>query len=277
MSIFITSLNSGSNGNCYYIGNQNEAVLVDVGISCQEVEKRMLRLGLSINKVKAIFISHEHSDHIKGLTILAKKYQLPVYLSSGTLKNLSCAVDKSLIRICTGFEEIHIGDLTVTAFPKIHDAFDPHSFFISCGNINVGIFTDLGSVCKNLITYFKRCHAAFLEANYDVELLDSGRYPWYLKNRIRGGKGHLSNHEALDLFKTHKPPHMSHLLLSHLSKNNNCPELVQTLFKQHAGNTKIVIASRYEETPVYFISKTDELDSQPEKPLVVEPLQLSLF
>ena len=277
MSLFITSFNSGSNGNCYYIGNQNEAVLVDVGISCREVEKRMLRLGLSINKVKAIFISHEHSDHIKGLTILAKKYQLPVYLSSGTLKNLSCTVDQSLIRICQGFEEIKIGDLKITAFPKIHDAFDPHSFFISCGSINVGIFTDLGSVCKNLITYFKRCHAAFLEANYDVELLDSGRYPWFLKNRIRGGKGHLSNHEALELFKTHKPPHMSHLLLSHLSKNNNCPELVQTLFKQHAGNTKIVIASRYEETPVYFITNTDKAESLPEKPFVVEPLQLSLF
>jgi phosphoribosyl 1,2-cyclic phosphodiesterase len=277
MSLHITSLNSGSNGNCYYIGNKNEAVLVDVGISCREVEKRLLRLDLSIKKVKAIFISHEHSDHIKGLTILAKKYQLPVYLSSGTLKNLFCTVDPSLIRICKSFDEIQIGDLTVTAFLKIHDAFDPHSFFISCRGVNIGIFTDLGSVCKNLITYFKRCHAAFLEANYDVELLESGRYPWYLKNRIRGGKGHLSNHEALGLFKTHKPPHMSHLLLSHLSKDNNCPELVQTLFRRHAGSTEIIIASRYEETPVYIITKPDQADTKPDRPLISEPLQLSLF
>jgi phosphoribosyl 1,2-cyclic phosphodiesterase len=253
MALFITSLNTGSNGNCFYIGNNEEAILVDAGLTCKETEIRMLRLNLDIKKVKAIFISHEHGDHIKGLPVISKKYQLPVYITRNTLISGRQQLLPHLTKTFTAYQAIMIGSLAITAFPKNHDAAEPHSFVVGCNQINVGIFTDIGRHCDHLINNFKLCNAAFLEANYDEEMLDKGRYPYYLKNRIRGGRGHLSNQQALDLFKNHKPAQMSHLLLSHLSKDNNCPDLVQSLFDSHADGTAIIVASRLKETPVYAI------------------------
>lgn len=257
MALYITSLNSGSNGNCYYIGNQQDAVLVDVGISCREVEKRMLRLGLNIRKIRAIFVSHEHSDHIRGIAVLSKKYQLPVYITPATHQYCGLQLEHHLMRPLQGYKAVQIGELQVTAFPKYHDAAEPHSFVVSCQEINIGVFTDIGAPCEHLIRHFKLCHAAFLEANYDEQMLAQGRYPYHLKRRISGGRGHLSNRQALDLFTTHKPLFMSHLFLSHLSKDNNCPDLALNLFNAHAGGTEIIVASRYEETPVYHISNHD--------------------
>jgi phosphoribosyl 1,2-cyclic phosphodiesterase len=254
MSLFISSLNSGSSGNCYYIGNENEAILVDAGISCREIEKRMKRLGLNIQSIKAIFISHEHSDHISGLQLLSKKYQLPVYITQDTIRYGKLQLEKHLIVFFGAHKPIDIGNLSITPFPKFHDAADPYSFIISCNKIKVGVFTDIGIACKNVIHHFKQCHAAFLEANYDDSMLEQGRYPYFLKNRIRGGMGHLSNKQALELFTAYKPSFMSHLFLSHLSENNNCPQLVEKLFNQHAGDVKMIVASRYEETGVYHIS-----------------------
>ena len=261
-TLYISSLNSGSNGNCYYIGNSQEAVLIDAGISCREIEKRMLRLNLSVSKVKALFISHEHSDHIKGVCVLAKKYKLPVYLSPGTHAGCGFDLQRELIFNWDGNNTIYIGNLQVTAFRKIHDARDPHSFMVTCGNTRVGIFTDLGAVCQQLTQHFQQCHAAFLEANYDTDMLNNGRYPYFLKKRISGGSGHLSNAEALELFNTHKHPGLSHLLLSHLSKENNNPELVANLFNAHAGNTRIVIASRDAETEVFVISSDPDASAR---------------
>ena len=253
MSLYITSLNSGSNGNCYYIGNEKEAILVDAGISCREIEKRMKRLGLNMQKVKAIFVSHEHTDHIKGIPTLAKKYQLSIYITTATLFHSGFVLDKRLVMPFSANEPIVIGNLAIRAFPKLHDASDPYSFIITCNKIKVGIFTDIGAPCKHVINHFKECHAAFLEANYDDTMLDTGNYPLYLKRRIRGEKGHLSNKQALELFKTHRPAFMSHLFLSHLSKNNNCPDLVRGLFNEHANGVKIIVASRSEETAVFHI------------------------
>ncbi len=253
MALFISSLNTGSNGNCFYIGNADEAILVDAGLSCKETELRMQRLSLSMDKVKAIFISHEHSDHIRGLPVLAKKYQLPVYITKDTLLSGKQQLQTHLVQPFTAYMPVQLGQLMVTAFPKKHDAAEPHSFVVCCKGITVGVFTDIGSHCENVINNFKNCHAAFLEANYDEEMLDKGRYPYFLKNRIRGGHGHLSNKQALELFISHKPAYMSHLLLSHLSKDNNCPSLVQQLFEPHAGHTEVIVASRHEETAVYPI------------------------
>ena len=257
MSLFITSLNSGSNGNCYYIGNETEAVLVDAGISCSEIEKRMKRLELNIHKVKAVFISHEHTDHISGLKVLAKKFKLPVYITHATHRYSRLTLEKNLVSTFTAHHPIIIGNLSITAFPKFHDAADPYSFVISCDQIKVGVFTDIGTPCENLVHHFKQCHAAFLEANYDDRMLENGSYPHFLKNRIRGGNGHLSNKQALELFTLHRPSFMNHLFLSHLSKNNNCPKLVQQLFNEHASGVKMIIASRYEETPVYHITSVN--------------------
>ncbi|SHM82469.1 MBL fold metallo-hydrolase [Mucilaginibacter sp. OK098] len=278
MSLFIASLNSGSNGNCYYVGNEQEAVLIDAGISCRETEKRMLRLGLSMQKVKAIFVSHEHSDHINGIPVIAKKYRLPVYITPPTLQRGGLRLDNELVISFGAFETVIIGGLHVTAFPKQHDASNPHSFLITCRDIKVGVFTDIGIVCENLIHHFSQCHAAFLEANYDDEMLDKGGYPYHLKRRIRGGHGHLSNKQALELFTTHKPVFMTHLLLSHLSKNNNDPQLVQELFDSCADGVNIIVASRYAETEVYYIGHTAAASSATQSRVVeFKSQQISLF
>ena len=254
MSLFISSLNTGSNGNCFYIGNGNEAILIDVGLSCKETELRMQRLNISMSSVKAIFISHEHSDHIRGLPVIAKKYQLPVYITPSTLLGLKQQLQQHLVNTFTAYAPVQIGNLEVVAFPKKHDAAEPHSFIIRCNAVTVGVFTDIGQHCYDVISNFKQCNAVFLEANYDEEMLNNGRYPYFLKNRIRGGDGHLSNAQALDLFKTYKSAQLSHLLLSHLSKDNNCPDLVERLFTAHALGTEIIVASRYQETALYHIS-----------------------
>lgn len=249
MSLHIASLNSGSNGNCYYVGNEQEAVLVDAGLSCREIESRMQRLGLPLDRVKAIFISHEHDDHIRGVQVLSRRYKLPVYITEATRAHVS--LDRPLVRILEG--PVVIGSLTVTAFPKAHDASDPFSFVVASATVRVGVFTDIGVVCDNLVRHFMQCHAAFLETNYDERLLEEGRYPFPLKRRIRGGQGHLSNRQAFELFTRYRPAFLSHLLLAHLSEDNNRPELVQALFETEARGTEIIVASRHEETGVFVV------------------------
>lgn len=274
MALFVTSLNSGSNGNCYYIGNGTDAVLIDVGISCRETEKRMMQLGLSMKTVKAIFVSHEHTDHIKGVSTLANKYKLPVYITDATAMQ-GPGLIRHLSQAFKAEVPVTIGELLVTAFVKEHDAADPHSFVINYNGINVGVFTDIGISCARVIKYFNKCNACFLEANYDENLLESGRYPLHLKNRIRGGQGHLSNTQALDLFTTHRSSVMSHLILSHLSKENNTPQLVQQLFTATAAGVEIIVASRYEPTPVYTITTNDLQKQVLHK--TIKPVQLGLF
>ncbi len=275
MSMFITSLNSGSNGNCYYAGNGDEAVLIDAGISCRETEKRMKRLGLSVKNIKAVFISHEHNDHINGVASFSNKHNIPVYTTEATLKNCRLNIRKELIRFFSSNERISIGKLVVKAFPKFHDACDPHSFIVQNDDgVCIGIFTDIGKACDQIIYHFKQCNAVFLEANYDETMLETGSYPYVLKRRIRSDSGHLSNDAALDLFITHRSDKLSYLILSHLSKNNNSPELVKKLFTAHAGETKIIVADRYRETEVYYVEGTAQ---EQLKIYFVNSVQLTMF
>ena len=277
MALFITSLNSGSNGNCYYIANDVEAVLVDAGLSCKETERRMQVLGLCMSKVKAIFISHEHTDHIKGVESIAEKFLLPVYLTEATAQRGRLHFKKELINYFAGYQPITIGSLVVTAFPKFHDAIDPHSFIISGNGITIGVFTDIGASCNHVTKHFSLCNAAFLESNYDETMLDNGSYPAFLKNRIRGGNGHLSNKQALEIFTTHRPPFMSHLLLSHLSKDNNCPVAVHKLFNEQSKGTKIIVASRDQQTSLYVITNSSSVKLKINKKKLLPETQLSLF
>jgi len=278
MTLSIASLNSGSNGNCYYIGNNQEAVFIDAGLSCKETELRMKRLGLSMHQVKAIFITHEHSDHINGVNQLVSKYQIPVFVSQSTLKEAGFWKIRKHTFHFTARQPVMIGGLRITAFEKKHDACDPHNFVISSAKTNIGVFTDIGEPCDQLIHYFKQCHAAFLESNYDEEMLEKGRYPVYLKNRIRGGSGHLSNRQALELFMKHRPSFMSHLFLSHLSKENNSPELVESLFSSIPSETRVIIAGRFQETALYQIPMLENnLQLLLPKSKPVGKQQLSLF
>jgi phosphoribosyl 1,2-cyclic phosphodiesterase len=281
MSLRIASLNSGSNGNCYYIGYGGEGIFIDAGISCRETEIRMKRLGIPMNSIKAIFVSHEHSDHISGVNQIVSKHNIPVYVSQHTLKEAGFWKIRKMVSHFDDLQPVNIGGFSVTAFQKKHDACDPHSFVVSAEKINIGVFTDIGSPCDRLIHYFKQCHAAFLETNYDEEMLEKGRYPHILKKRIRGGEGHLSNRQALDLYIKHRPSFMSHLLLSHLSQENNSPELVSSLFNTHPTETRVVIASRYKESELFEISTNTsstltihpKIKTSPKKQLQ----QLSLF
>lgn len=277
MSLFITSLNSGSNGNCYYVGNEQEAVLIDIGISCREVEKRMQRLNLDIRRVRAIFISHEHTDHISGVQVTANKYRLPVYITAPTFRNAGIELKVPVISF-NAVTPVTIGNLSVCAFQKHHDACDPHSFVIrSSSGVNVGVFTDIGDPCEKLVYHFRQCHAAILESNYDEDMLMNGRYPYFLKKRIGGGMGHLSNAQAFRLFTEHRPEFMSHLLLAHLSKENNCPKLVEELFRSNAGSISITVASRYQESPVFEVLPNSNHFYAGRFPPQQPRVQLSLF
>ncbi|HTL08904.1 MAG TPA: MBL fold metallo-hydrolase [Chitinophagaceae bacterium] len=253
MSVFVASLNSGSNGNCYYIGNNEEAILVDAGISGKEVEKRMRSLSLDPEKLKAVFITHEHTDHISGLASLLKKYRLQVYITERTFRACGFSIDGQLLQHFVPFTPIQLGAFTVTAFPKWHDAVDPHSFIVQHAGVTTGVFTDIGEPCKHVINYFRHCHAVFLETNYDDGMLANSRYPVFLRNRISGKQGHLSNLQALELFAAHKPPFMTHVFLSHLSRENNDAAMVTAMFQQRANGTNIIHASRYTPSAVYEV------------------------
>ncbi len=276
MRFKIASLNSGSNGNCYYVGHDDAAVLVDAGISCREIEKRMGQLGLDMGVVRAVFISHEHTDHISGVTVLSKKHQLPVYITEGTQRSGRLTLDPTLTFRFRNEEPVDIGGLQVLPFRKYHDAIDPHSFVVSFKGSHVGVFTDIGQTCEQVTHYFSQCQAVFLESNYDEDMLMNGSYPRHLKKRISDGEGHLSNEEALTLFKKNRHPDMQHLVLSHLSQNNNDPKLVEQVFQPHMGDINLHIASRYGPSPVFELPVLDASSLSVYKPYR-KPDQLSLF
>lgn len=268
MSLYTASLNSGSNGNCYYISNGRDAVLVDAGLSCRETEIRMKKMGLAINKIRAIFITHEHTDHIKGAQLLSSRYKIPVYLNHKTHYSSHLKFKPELYRRIEHGEVVDVNGIAVTGFTKLHDAIDPFSFVVSYADITVGVFTDIGAVCDNLKHYMGRCHAAYLESNYDENMLENGRYPLHLKDRIRGGFGHLSNLQALEFFVTHRPAHMTHLFLAHLSRDNNNPELALELFKARAEGVLVSVASRHHHSDIFHIT-ANATTSQPLKQAVL--------
>lgn len=256
MNLFVTAIASGSNGNCYYVGDDKDAVLIDAGISCREIEQRMKRLELSIKKVRALFISHEHTDHIKGVRVLSKKYNLPVYITPKTLQNARIDLGNPNIVKLIPNEVISIGKIEVKAFPKLHDASDPQSFIVKNEKICIGVLTDIGEACQEVIRHFANCHAVFLETNYDEEMLESGSYPYFLKQRVKSRWGHLSNKQALNLLLDHGADFLSHVFLSHISKDNNHPDLLLDLFKRNTRGVNVVLTSRHEEIPVYEIGNT---------------------
>lgn len=245
------ALASGSNGNCYYVAKGDDAILVDVGINTKHVELRMSALGIVPSSIKAIFITHEHTDHIRGLSVFCKRYQIPVYITSGSYKGSRLHLPERLVHIIRPSDNVQIGSLSVQGVPKFHDAQEPCSFLVSDGIGNIGILTDIGRPCDNVKTVIRQSDVLLLESNFDEEMLRTGRYSYYLKNRISSGWGHISNKIARDLFLENKSPRLKHLILGHLSGENNTIELVHKTFVDHCTDIKLSVATRQQQTVLF--------------------------
>ncbi|SMG40810.1 MBL fold metallo-hydrolase [Sphingobacterium psychroaquaticum] len=245
------ALASGSNGNCYYIADGDDAILVDVGINTKHVLLRMAAIGVDPASVKAIFITHEHTDHIRGLSVFCKRYAIPVYITAGSYKGSRLHLPEDLVHIIAPNAQVVIGKLTVYGVPKYHDAKEPCSFLISNGVLNIGVLTDIGRACDNVKQVIQHSDILLLEANYDENMLNYGRYSYYLKNRIKSGWGHISNTEALEAFMASRSPRLRHLMLTHLSGENNEVELVRETFAPYCEDIQLSVATRYQETPLF--------------------------
>jgi phosphoribosyl 1,2-cyclic phosphodiesterase len=219
----IASIASGSNGNCYYLENNDDAILVDAGISARQIVERMARLGLSVSKLRGVFISHEHSDHIRGLDAFTRRYAVPVFITSKTYSSYGKTIRGSALNFFAPGMQVKLGKICVNPFLKSHDAAEPCSFSVSSGSKTVAVMTDIGCKCASVTSHIKNADAVFLESNYDDDMLQTGYYPPYLKARISSDIGHLSNIQSAELLLEHASSRLKHVFLSHLSANNNTP------------------------------------------------------
>lgn len=221
---------SGSSGNCIYVGNDNTHILIDAGVSRKRIVDGLKTAGLSISDITAILVTHEHSDHIKGLGVLSRKDEIPIYSTKGTIAGIKATdtlgqLDEGLFNCVNADSDIRINDLTVHTFNISHDANEPVAFTISDGKKKVGIATDLGFYDDYIVNNLTGSDAMLIEANHDVNLLQVGSYPYYLKQRILGNKGHLSNENSGRLIDRLLHDNVKQVFLGHLSKENNYDKL----------------------------------------------------
>ncbi|MDA3890368.1 MAG: MBL fold metallo-hydrolase [Salinivirgaceae bacterium] len=246
----ICALASGSNGNCYYIGNEEEAVLVDIGLTNRQLTQRLSDAKLSLKKIKAVFITHEHTDHVKGMRIVCAKNTIKGYANQKTYDKTRPDYRSSKINIFNAGDTITVGNIKVHSFTKQHDAIDPVSFRIEIDRMNITVLTDLGVPCENVRTHLALSDAAFLESNYDLDILLAGNYPPFLKHRVSGNKGHLSNEQALRLVKELNGSPLKTIFLSHISEDNNRVGLALDSFKELKESHAIYGTSRYGSSKV---------------------------
>lgn len=218
------SLGSGSRGNATLIETGSTCVLVDCGFSVKELELRMQRIGMIPDELQAILVTHEHGDHIRGVGALARKYQLPVWASSGTLKFEGLGDLPSSMSLNVHEPKV-LQDLSIDPFPVPHDAKEPCQFVFSDGKKKVGLLTDTGSITRHIIEQLDGCNALMLECNHDVEMLAEGPYPPALKQRVGGDYGHLSNHQAADVLAKMNTTDLQRVIAMHISEKNNDPGL----------------------------------------------------
>ena len=231
----LCSIASGSSGNCIYVGSDQTHLLVDVGISGKRVEQGLNELELTGRDIDGVLITHEHSDHIKGLGVLARKYQIPVYTTGGTVDALSRMnlgkMPEGIFHEIREDETFSVGDLKIDPFTISHDAAQPVGYRIECDDHSVGIATDLGKYNEYIIENLQNLDALLLEANHDLHMLEVGPYPYPLKRRVMGDKGHLSNELSGRLLCDILHDNLKHIVLGHLSKENNYSELAYETVK----------------------------------------------
>ncbi len=223
-NLAVCTLASGSKGNATYISDGQTSILVDAGLSGVELERRLAARGLAPQNLDAIIVSHEHADHIKGVGILSRRYHLPVYINQKTVQASPQLGRLHELRLFECGRTFNIRRLSVHPFSISHDAEDPAGFTIGQNGITIGIATDLGVATTMVKEHLKRCALLILEANHDPQMLETGPYPWPLKQRIKSRVGHLSNQESKTLLEQLQHEQLQHVILAHLSENNNTPE-----------------------------------------------------
>lgn len=261
----LCSIASGSSGNCIYVGTERTHLLVDSGISKKRIEEGLKGIDVDPASLSGILITHEHSDHISGLGAMVRKYHIPIYTTVETVHRIfhgsNCGrLESELFQYIEPNMDFNIGDVEVKAFSIPHDAANPVGYtFCSEGN-KIGVATDMGHFNDDIVDNLMGVHALLLEANHDVHMLEAGTYPYYLKRRILGELGHLSNENAGILLSRIWSPELKYVFLGHLSKENNFPDLAYEsvrveLTKVHHDYekyTKLSVASReLPEQPVF--------------------------
>ena len=254
----LCSIASGSSGNCICVGSDTSTVLIDTGISGKRIEAGLNEIDLTTKDVAGIFITHEHSDHIAGLGVLARRYGIPIYTTEGTrqaiLKSTSVGkISEDLFHTICPDQTLNIGDLEISPFSIYHDAAEPVGYRIGCEGKSVAIATDMGHYDDYIVSHLQGLDALLLESNHDVNMLQVGSYPYYLKRRILGEWGHLSNESAGQLLCQVLHDKIKTILLGHLSLENNyaalayetvCAEITMGDNPYKASDFNIRVANR---------------------------------
>jgi len=251
------SLQSGSNGNCIYVETAGVKLLFDAGINGLLAETRLAARGIDIRNVDAVIISHDHGDHVRFAGIYHRKYALPLYVTRRTWETSKKRHPLGKIGEINFFlsdGKFTLGEVTIQAIPTPHDGVDGAAFVVTSGNKRLGILTDLGHSFDGLEDIVSTLDAAFIESNYDPDMLSKGTYPAVLKKRIRGPEGHLSNAEAAELLRTASAGNLRWACLSHLSEHNNsAPLAIETHRRIVNPRMPLYIASRYASSQVLHI------------------------
>lgn len=245
MGLYFASLGSGSRGNATVIRSSNTLLLIDNGFTVKETERRLQLLGYTPDQLDAILVTHEHSDHIKGVGPLARKYHLPVYATHGTshYEGLQRGIDLNTI---SPHRHFRIEDIDITPVAVPHDAREPCQFVFRCAQVTVGVLTDLGSITPFVVDQYQHCDALMLECNHDPAMLSTGPYPPSLKSRVGGLWGHLSNQQAANLVAQIESEKLQHLVLSHISEMNNTQALARAAINDIFSEECLQLASQEE-------------------------------
>lgn len=229
MNLKFCSLASGSSGNCHYVATDETGLLVDAGLSGKYIKGALENIDVDITTITGLLVTHEHSDHIKGIGVLMRRYGIPLYITEETWKAMSCKIgkiDEKKVIFISKNEEVEVGNIVVKSYEVSHDAVDPVGYTFRYGNSKISIVTDLGHITDEIMDEIKDSDLLLIESNHDEEMLKMGSYPYYLKRRILSELGHLSNSAAGEIVvNAVKRGRVKNVLLGHLSKENNFPEL----------------------------------------------------